>query len=83
VHLTGSGHSLFGDPTYGTPSDRNTKWTLLPADVRKAVEALPGQALHARVLGFKHPVTGKELLFEAEPPEAFARLLEILRRYKT
>jgi 23S rRNA pseudouridine1911/1915/1917 synthase len=81
VHLTGTGHSLMGDPVYGVPSDRNTKWTALPADVRKLVEAMPGQALHARVLGFEHPISGKALRFEAEPPEGFARLLEALRGY--
>lgn len=81
VHLTGVGHSLLGDPVYGTPSSRHTKWLTLPMEVRDAVEKLPGQALHARVLGFRHPVSGEELRFEAEPPEAFARVLEVLRGY--
>ncbi len=81
VHLTNLGHSLLGDPVYGTPSERQHKWLALPRDVRDAVRMLPGQALHARVLGFKHPVTGEKLRFEAEPPEAFRLLLETLRRY--
>jgi len=53
VHLTGLGHSVLGDPAYGTPSERNTKWVALPASVRALVEAMPGQALHARGLGVR------------------------------
>jgi 23S rRNA pseudouridine1911/1915/1917 synthase len=82
VHLTGAGASILGDPVYGTPSNRQGKWLALPEDVREAVLKLPGQALHARVLGFEHPITGKKLRFEAEPPEAFALLAAALRRYK-
>jgi 23S rRNA pseudouridine1911/1915/1917 synthase len=82
VHLTGMGHSLLGDPVYGTPTDSQPKWKALPADVREAVRALPGQALHARVLGFEHPVTGRKLRFEAEPPPEFARVQAALARYR-
>lgn len=66
VHLNHLGHSLLGDPVYGTPSDSQTKWKALPNEVREAVKALPGQALHARNLGFVHPITKKELHFEAD-----------------
>ena len=79
VHLTSAGHSLLGDPVYGAVADKQHKWQMLPMPVRDAVRALPGQALHARVLGFTHPVTGEKLRFEAEPPPAFARVLETLR----
>ncbi len=81
VHLTGSGNSLLGDPVYGTPSEKNNKWLALPESVRECVHALPGQALHARVLAFKHPISGKELRFEAEPFAEFQRLLEVLRSH--
>ena len=82
VHLTGAGHSLLGDPVYGTPTARQTKWLNLPEEVRTLIESLPGQALHARVLGFEHPITKQKLRFEAEPPVAFSRLLRALRKYK-
>jgi 23S rRNA pseudouridine1911/1915/1917 synthase len=82
VHLNHLGHSLLGDPVYGTPTTGQPKWKSLPNTVQEAVEALPGQALHARVLGFKHPMTGKELYFEAEPFEAFANLLAALRVFQ-
>lgn len=81
VHLTSIGHSILGDPVYGKPSSNHTKWTALPVDVRAAVSALPGQALHAAILGFKHPITGEKLRFEAAPPAEFAALLETLRKY--
>jgi len=41
---------------------------------------LPGQCLHAGLLGFVHPVTGEHLLFTAPPPQAFTSFLEKLRR---
>lgn len=82
VHLNHLGHSLLGDPTYGTPNAAQAKWKALPNTVQAAVEALPGQALHARVLGFVHPITGKELYFEAEPFCAFAHLMEELKQFK-
>jgi 23S rRNA pseudouridine1911/1915/1917 synthase len=82
VHLTGLGCSILGDPVYGTPTESQSKWTTLPSTVRAAVKELPGQALHARILGFQHPITGKELYFEAEPPPAFQNLLQCLENYK-
>jgi 23S rRNA pseudouridine1911/1915/1917 synthase len=72
VHLTGAGSSILGDPTYGKAS--------LPEEIQAAVQKLPGQALHARVLGFKHPITGEALYFEANPPEDFNQLLKLLQK---
>ncbi|OFZ55641.1 MAG: hypothetical protein A2428_14910 [Bdellovibrionales bacterium RIFOXYC1_FULL_54_43] len=83
VHLTALGCSLLGDPTYGTPTQKQAKWISLPPEVQSAVTALPGQALHARVLGFDHPITGKRLRFEAAPPSEFKTLLEALAPYGT
>ncbi|UNL43338.1 RluA family pseudouridine synthase [Ligilactobacillus agilis] len=62
VHMKYIGHPLAGDPLYGPK------------------KALPGagQYLHAAKLGFKHPVTGKELLFEAPLPPYFAEILKKL-----
>jgi 23S rRNA pseudouridine1911/1915/1917 synthase len=81
VHLTGLGNSILGDPVYGHPSQTQSKWKALPESIKLAVLQLPGQALHARVLGFKHPITGEALRFEAEPPPAFRDLLSALRSY--
>jgi 23S rRNA pseudouridine1911/1915/1917 synthase len=81
VHLTHLGHSLLGDPVYGNPSENQAKWKNLPLLVQQAVESLPGQALHARVLGFIHPITKKELFFEAEPYSEFFQTLQSLRTF--
>ena len=45
-----------------------------------AVAAFPRQALHAAVLGFKHPITGVELRFESELPADMTALIEILKQ---
>jgi 23S rRNA pseudouridine1911/1915/1917 synthase len=66
VHLKYIEHPLAGDPKYGPP--RTLK---LP---------IKGQALHAASLGFIHPASGEELLFEQETPEDFNFLLEELRK---
>lgn len=81
VHLTGLGHSLLGDPTYGAPTHQNSKWLALPTTIRKQVESLPGQALHARVLGFQHPITQEKLRFEAPLPDTIQNLLNSLNSF--
>jgi 23S rRNA pseudouridine1911/1915/1917 synthase len=78
VHMAHVGHPLIGDPTYG--AGFKTKAALLSAPARAAVEALGRQALHAAVLGFAHPVTGEELLFESPLPPDLAALREGLRQ---
>jgi 23S rRNA pseudouridine1911/1915/1917 synthase len=82
AHLTHLGHSLLGDLHYGEASTSQAKWKVLPLPVQEAIQKLPGQALHARVLGFKHPITGKDMHFEAEPYAEFAALLEVLKKYR-
>lgn len=74
VHMAHIGHPLIGDLTYG--AGFKTKVARLSAPAREAVEALGRQALHAATLGFTHPVTGEELLFESELPAD----LEALRK---
>lgn len=81
VHLTGINHSILGDPVYGKPSEGQPKWQALPQEIRTIVGELPGQALHARILGFDHPISGKRLRFEAEPPAIFQRLVAALELY--
>nr|WP_295973952.1 RluA family pseudouridine synthase [uncultured Bacillus sp.] len=63
VHMKYIGYPLAGDPKYGP---------------RKTLD-LDGQALHAAVLGFKHPRTGEFLEFEAPLPKAFEQLILKLR----
>lgn len=63
VHMKSIGHPLAGDPLYGP---------------RKTI-AGSGQFLHAKKLGFRHPVTGKQLVFEAPLPADFHRVINRLR----
>lgn len=78
VHMAHLGHPLLGDQLYG--SGFATKAGRLPEDAREALAALGRQALHAALLGFVHPATGEELLFESEPPADFANLQAALAR---
>ena len=72
-----TGHPLLGDGVYG--GGFKTKAKQLPEAAQAALTAMNRQALHARALGFDHPVTREELMFESEPPADFARLVEALR----
>jgi len=72
VHMSHIGHPLLGDQLYG--SGFATKAVRLPEAAQEALAALGRQALHAAVLGFEHPATGEEMLFESEPPTDFANL---------
>jgi len=78
VHMSHIGHPLLGDQLYG--SGFATKAARLPEEAREALTALGRQALHAAMLGFEHPATGEEMLFESDPPEDFANLQAALAR---
>lgn len=82
VHMAWIGHPLFNDDRYG--GDRILKGTTF-AKYRQFIEncfaAMPRHALHARLLGFIHPTTGKEMLFESEPPADFRALIEKWETY--
>ena len=64
VHMAHIGHPLLGDEVY--------------AGNRKSPFKLQGQCLHARILGFHHPVTGEYIETEAPLPDYFSHLLQIL-----
>jgi 23S rRNA pseudouridine1911/1915/1917 synthase len=72
VHLSECTRTpLLADALYGQPAAD-------PA-LRAIEERLGRQALHASVLGFRHPVSGEDLRFEAAPPEDFQSALAALR----
>ncbi len=66
VHMQYIGHPVMGDPLYLKKNSRN----------------LPGQALHARCIGFVHPVTKEYMEFSVQEPEIFKKLVEDLRTNK-
>ncbi len=77
VHLGHIGHPVIGDPLYGRGFA--TKARTLPEPARALAEGLAHQALHAAVLGFRHPASGEVLRFESPIPEDMAALVEALR----
>ncbi len=64
VHMAYIGHPVAGDPVYGP---------------KKVIEYLGGQCLHAGLIGFRHPRTGKFIEIESELPEYFT---DFIRRVK-
>ncbi|MVA96347.1 RluA family pseudouridine synthase [Nitratireductor sp. CAU 1489] len=77
VHLAHIGHPLIGDPDYGRAL--RTKANRLPEPARDLARAFPRQALHARLLGFRHPVSGETMRFETALPDDLAQLAACLR----
>ncbi len=73
VHLAHMGHPVVGDATYGRA--RRGRLEALPEPPRAALAALDHQALHARLLAFRHPVTGEGLRFESPLPLELRRLI--------
>lgn len=71
VHCADHGLPVLGDRAYGPKH-------LQPA-LRAVHEALPGQALHAELLGFDHPILGRRMTFTSEPNPAFSAALDALR----
>ncbi|TAM74081.1 RluA family pseudouridine synthase [bacterium] len=64
VHIAALGYPLLNDTAYGHGDHR---------------VALPGQALHAGRLAFRHPLTGEPLVFEVDPPLEYAAAKELFR----
>jgi 23S rRNA pseudouridine1911/1915/1917 synthase len=82
VHMKHIGHPLFNDDNYGGDQIlKGTTFTKYKQFVANCFTLLPSQALHAKTLGFVHPTTGKEMLFESDLPENFSRLIEKWRNY--
>ncbi|PHN06469.1 RluA family pseudouridine synthase [Flavilitoribacter nigricans] len=82
IHMQHLGHPLFSDDKYG--GDQIVKGTVF-SKYKKFVEncftVMPRQALHAKSLGFTHPVSGERLHFETDLPEDFAAVMEKWRTY--
>jgi 23S rRNA pseudouridine1911/1915/1917 synthase len=77
VHMAHAGHSLVGDPVYG--GRRKVPSKALPPAGFEQIQSFNRQALHAAELGFRHPVTGEDHLFEAPLPEDMQVLIDSMR----
>jgi 23S rRNA pseudouridine1911/1915/1917 synthase len=79
AHMAHLGAPIVGDPLYGKQRAFKADGPHA-AEAAAAVEAFPRQALHAAVLGFKHPITRVEMRFESPLPADMETLLGVLRR---
>ena len=82
VHLKHIGHTLFNDERYGGEKIlKGTTFTKYKQFVDNAFKILPRQALHAKTLGFVHPVTGEYMRFTSDIPNDMANCIEKWRHY--
>ncbi len=82
AHLKHIGHPLFNDERYGGNKIlKGTTFTKYKQFVDNCFKLLPRQALHAKTLGFEHPITKKVLTFNTDLPEDFTACLEKWRAY--
>ncbi|MDA9804318.1 RluA family pseudouridine synthase [Flavobacteriaceae bacterium] len=82
VHLKHIGHTLFNDERYG--GDRilkGTSFSKYKQFVENCFSILPRQALHAKTLGFVHPVTQEKMKFDSPVPDDISQCLEKWRNY--
>ncbi|CAM3306684.1 RluA family pseudouridine synthase [Zobellia roscoffensis] len=82
VHMKYIGHTLFNDERYGGDKIlKGTTFTKYKQFVDNAFKVLPRQALHAKTLGFVHPVTGEMMRFDSEIPQDMLDCIEKWRHY--
>lgn len=82
AHFKHIGHTLFNDARYGGDSVlKGTTFTKYKQFVENTFKILPRQALHAKTLGFVHPITKEMMRFDSEIPEDFLGAIEKWRAY--
>ncbi len=82
VHMKYINHPLFNDSTYGGDQIlRGTTFTKYKQFVHNCFKMLPRQALHAKTLGFVHPVSGEKMQFNSELPEDMRTVIEKWENY--
>jgi 23S rRNA pseudouridine1911/1915/1917 synthase len=84
VHMKHIGHILFNDDVYGGDEIlKGTNFSKYSQFVRNCFKLCPRQALHAKTLGFVHPVSGEMMFFDSELPEDFLAMVDAWRRYSS
>ena len=79
VHMYSMGHPVFGDPDYeGTRPHGIQVSSNIKQRINNLLELMPRQALHAKVLGFTHPITAEKHRFESDLPEDMKALIKKL-----
>lgn len=82
AHMKFIGHPLFNDSTYG--GDKILKGTVFSkykSFVENCFKIIPRQALHAKSLGFIHPISGKFLKFDSDLPQDMQDVIEKWKNY--
>jgi 23S rRNA pseudouridine1911/1915/1917 synthase len=80
VHCAHIRHPLFGDPTYGgRHMVHGGTGARHKQHIVNLLKIITRQALHAKTLGFTHPVTGEWLEFDSELPDDMKELISKLR----
>ena len=77
VHMAYKGNSLLGDQQYGK---KNLRFKKINEDFEDRLKILNRQALHAKSLGFIHPVSKKLIIFESKLPRDFKKILDLLNK---
>ena len=77
VHMSYKGNNILGDKKY---KKKFKKIKNINSDLEKMILNLDRQFLHAKVLGFIHPKSGKELEFTSILPQELEKILKILRK---
>ena len=82
THMKHIGHPLFADATYGGEQVlRGQRSSTYKAFIQNCFKLCPRQALHAKTLGFVHPLTGRQMDFDSEWPDDFSQLIAKWRGY--
>lgn len=82
VHMKYIGHTLFNDERYGGHLIlKGTTFTKYKQFVENCFQLLPRQALHAKTLGFEHPITKEYVRFDSEVPQDMVACIEKWRTY--
>ena len=82
VHMKHIGHTLFNDERYGGDSIlKGTTFTKYKQFVDNCFKVLPRQALHAKTLGFEHPITKEFLRFDTPIPQDLQECIDKWRVY--
>ncbi|WP_291118384.1 RluA family pseudouridine synthase [Flavobacterium sp. UBA6135] len=82
VHMKHIGHTLFNDERYGGNNIlKGTTFTKYKQFIDNCFKVLPRQALHAKTLGFEHPITKEFLRFETPIPKDMEECIEKWRVY--
>ena len=82
VHMKHIGHTLFNDERYGGNLIlKGTTFTKYKQFIENCFQLLPRQALHAKTLGFEHPITKEYVRFDSDVPQDMVACIEKWRTY--